>query len=119
MKKVEHAIPFIDIVFQALGALIVVMATFQHVEAVPVNFATVSKEARITTSVNNPLFIVVSKNGLFSGKNKVKLNELKQITKDKEAILRIDKDIPYGMVMEVVSEIQNNAKNISMEVKKK
>jgi len=118
MKKVEHIIPFIDIVFQALGGLIVVMATLQHVEAIPVDFATVSKNVKVTKSAKNPFFVAISKKGLFSGKNKVNMEELKEIIENKEVILRIDKEIAYGTVMETVAGIQNRAKNIALEVKR-
>lgn len=119
MKRVEHVIPFIDIVFQALGALIVVMATLQHVEAIPVNLASVGKEAKVVTNLKSPAFIVMSKSGLFLGNNRISPGELEKAVKNKEIILRVDKDIAYGEVMKTVSEIQNKAKSISLEVKKR
>ena len=118
MKKVEHIIPFIDIVFQALGALIVVMATLQHVEAIPVDLATVGKEARVAKSARNPLFVVISKKGLFSGKREIAPEELAEAVRSREVILRIDKDIAYGKVIQTIAGIQDKAKHIALEVKK-
>ena len=119
MKKVEHVIPSIDIIFQALGALIVVMATLQHVEAIPVNLASVGKEAKVVTNLRSPVFVVMSKKGLFVGKDKLGLNEIERAIRNKEIILRVDKDIAYGEVMKAVSEIQDKAKSISLEVRKR
>lgn len=116
MKKVEHVIPFIDIVFQALGALIVVMATLQHVEAIPVNLASVGKEAKVVTNLKEPVFVVMSKNGLFAGKDKLSPGGLEKAVRNKEIILRVDKDIAYGEVMKAISGIRDKAKSISLEV---
>lgn len=118
MKKTTHVIPFIDIIFQALGVLIVVVATLQHVDAIPVNLATVAKEVTVARRMGKPIFVVLSKKGLFFGREKVTLDGLKDAVKDKEVILRVDKDIPYGRVVEAVSNIQDKAKNIALEVKK-
>jgi len=116
--KAAHTIPFIDIIFQALGALIVVIATLQHVDAIPVNLATVAKEAIVSKRLNDPVFLVISKAGLFLGKERITVNDIDKLTKNREVILRIDRDIPYGRVVEAVSDIQKRAKSISLEVKK-
>jgi len=118
MRKATHMIPFIDIIFQALGALIVVIATLQHVDAIPVNFATVAKEVTVVKRMGKPVFVVLSGKGLFSGREKVTLEALKEVVKDKEVILRVDRDIPYGKVVEAISNIREKAKNIALEVKK-
>jgi len=118
MKRVEHVIPFIDIVFQTLGVLIVVMATLENVESIPVNLATVGKEVAVTKRMRDCIFVAVSKEGLFSGKKKVSREELGEIVAGKEVILRIDKDIRYGRVVEVTSGIQSRAKAVSLEVKR-
>jgi len=118
MRKATHLIPFIDIMFQALGVLIVVVATLQHVDALPVNFATIAKEVAVAKRMGKPVFVVLSKKGLFFGKEKVTLDGLKDVVKNKEVILRVDRDIPYGSVVEAISNIQDKAKNIALEVKK-
>jgi len=118
MRKATHLIPFIDIMFQALGVLIVVVATLQHVDALPVNFATIAKEVVVAKRMGKPVFVVLSKKGLFFGREKVTLDDLKDVVKNKEVILRVDKDIPYGNVVEAISNIQDKAKNIALEVKK-
>ena len=118
MKKTEHMIPFIDIVFQALGVLIVAAATMQHVSALPVNLATVSKDVRVAKRSTKPVFVVLSKKGLFFGKKKATLDSIKRSVDDKEVIFRVDKDVSYGNVVEVISGMQDSAKNIALEVKK-
>ena len=118
MKKTRHVIPFIDIIFQALGALIVVMASLQHVESIPVNFATVAKEVLVSKRIEKPLFVAISGKGVFSGKEKVNEDELKERVKNREVILRVDKDISYGTVVYTVAAIRDRAKNIALEVRK-
>ena len=65
MKRAGYMIPFIDIIFQALGVLIVVVATMQHVDAIPVNLATVAKDVAVVKRSGKPVFVVLSKDGLF------------------------------------------------------
>ena len=102
--------PLVDVM---LVLLIIFMVTApMMMEGVEVNLPQ-TKTKSIKTQ-EDPLILSVTKNGeVFLENHTVKLEDLGQkietvfkYRKEKEVLLRADKDIPYGFVVKVVAEVK-------------
>lgn len=99
--------PFVDVM---LVLLIIFMVTApMMMQGVEVNLPqTTTKNIKTR---EDPLVLTVDKNGeIFLEKNKMKLEDLEtkikgilKYRKDKEILLRADKEVPYGFVIKVVA----------------
>jgi len=119
MKRTEHIIPFVDIIFQTLGVLIVSMTVLEHVESIPVDLARVSKQVKVSQKAQDSVFVAIRRDGIYVGKEKINSNSLiPERIKGKDVILRVDKNIPYGEVVGVISGIRDHAAKLSLEVDK-
>lgn len=116
MKKIEAMIPLLDMTCLTVGVLLVAMTQMQKVVTIPVDFVKVAKEASVSKNIDTPLFIAISKDGIFVEKKQADLKQLKEVANNREVILRIDRAIPYGEVMKLVSEIKQVTKGINLEV---
>jgi len=117
MKKMEAIIPLLDMTCLTVGVLLVAMTQMQKVITIPVDFVKVAKEASVCKKIDAPLFIAISKDGIFVEKKQTDVKQLKDIVSNREVVLRIDRRVPYGEVMKLVSEIKQNAKSINLEVR--
>ncbi len=102
--------PFVDVM---LVLLIIFMVTApMMMQGVEVNLPqTTTKNIKTR---EDPLVLTVDKNGeIFLEKHKMKLEDLEtkvkgilKYRKDKEILLRADKEVPYGFVIKVVAGIK-------------
>ena len=112
-KKLMSEINVTPLVDVMLVLLIIFMVTApMMMEGVDVNLPQ-TKTKSIKTQ-EDPLILSVTKNGdVFLENHTVKLEELGQkietvfkYRKEKEVLLRADKDIPYGFVVKVMAEVK-------------
>ncbi len=102
--------PFVDVM---LVLLIIFMVTApMMMQGVEVNLPQTTTK-RIKTQ-SDPLIITVNKKGeVFLETHRVKLEDLENKTKsifanrrEKDLLLKADKDVPYGIVMQVISRVK-------------
>ncbi len=104
--------PFVDVM---LVLLIIFMVTVpMMMQGVEVNLPKTT--TRNIKTHEDPLILTINKNQqIFLEKHEIKLDGLeKKITKifenrkDKEILLRADKDVPYGFVINVVAKVKRS-----------
>jgi biopolymer transport protein TolR len=104
--------PFVDVM---LVLLIIFMVTApMMMQGVEVNLP--QTKAQSIKTKEDPLILTVSKKGeVFLEEHAVKLEELGakietifKYRREKEMILRADKDIPYGFVIKVMAEVKRS-----------
>jgi biopolymer transport protein TolR len=104
--------PFVDVM---LVLLIIFMVTApMMMQGVEVNLP--ETKAQSIKTKEDPLILTVSKKGeVFLEEHAVKLEELGtkietifKYRREKEMILRADKDIPYGFVIKVMAEVKKS-----------
>jgi biopolymer transport protein TolR len=105
-----NVVPLVDVM---LVLLIIFMVTApMMMVGVDVNLP--QTKAQSIKTQEDPLILTVNKNGeIFLEEHAMKLEELGakietifKYRRDKEVILRADKDIPYGFVINVVAEVK-------------
>jgi biopolymer transport protein TolR len=105
-----NVVPLVDVM---LVLLIIFMVTApMMMVGVEVNLP--QTKAQSIKTQEDPLILTVSKNGeIFLEEHAMKLEELGskietifKYRRDKEVILRADKDIPYGFVINVMAEVK-------------
>jgi biopolymer transport protein TolR len=112
-KKLMSDINVTPLVDVMLVLLIIFMVTApMMMEGVEVNLP--QTKTKSIKSQEDPLILSVTKNGdVFLENHTVKLEDLGQkietvfkYRKEKEVLLRADKDIPYGFVVKVMAEVK-------------
>jgi biopolymer transport protein TolR len=112
-KKLMSEINVTPLVDVMLVLLIIFMVTApMMMEGVDVNLP--QTKTKSIKTMEDPLILSVTKNGdVFLENHTVKLEDLGQkietvfkYRKDKEVLLRADKDIPYGFVVKVMAEVK-------------
>jgi biopolymer transport protein TolR len=102
--------PFVDVM---LVLLIIFMVTApMMMQGVEVNLP--KTETRRIKSQEDPLILTINKKKeIFIGTHRIKLEDLEKKAlrifanrREKEILLRADKDVPYGFVIKVVSRIK-------------
>lgn len=102
--------PFVDVM---LVLLIIFMVTApMMMQGVAVNLPKTAAK-RIKTQADPLILTVNNKKEIFLETHRVKLDDLENKTKrifenrrEKELLLKADKDVPYGYVMEVMSRVK-------------
>ncbi|MCD5401823.1 biopolymer transporter ExbD [candidate division NPL-UPA2 bacterium] len=109
-------LPFIDLIFLSMGTLLLLMTDMEVVESIPIDLVRVGRAQVSSRKIEEPLFVAINKEGIFVGKEKVSAEELISRTKGEEVILRADKDLPFGKVIQLVASLRQKAVNVSLEV---
>ena len=118
--KVKNFLPFLDIMALSLATLLAVLAraNIEKKEVIPVNLVSISKEIGIHKKFNTPLIITIKKRDIFINNKKVSLDTIGDILQKgyEDVLLRIDRDVSYAKVIEVLSVLKRKVSEINLEV---
>lgn len=114
--KMGSLIPLIDIVFLAMGTLLLLITKMEVVEVIPLDLVRVGQAPVSSRKMEGPLFVSINKEGIFMGKEKVGAEELLSRGKGEEIVLRADKNLPFGEVIQLLASLRQKAVSVSLEV---
>lgn len=116
MKSKIAILPFVDLVFLALGGVLACMSQMEIVNALPIEVAHVGKGAAV---VQNDKFTVLTltADGMRFDGEPITVDELSARAANKNIVLRADREIPTQNTMYVIALLAKSGAQVSVEVK--
>lgn len=112
----KNLLPFIDMIFLSMGTLLLLMTDMEVVESIPVDLVRVGRAQVLSRKMDKPLFVAINKEGVFVRKEKINMSELIAKAKGEEVILRADRSLPVGEVIQLVASLRKKAESVSLEI---
>lgn len=109
-------LPLIDLVFLTLGSILGVMTEMERVETLPVDITRVGQGASVVKHGRFEI-VALTKEGLSLNGEVIALNELVTRVAGTDVVLRADRSLPAGRMVEVIAQLVLAGANVSVEVK--
>ncbi len=112
----SSVVPLIDLVFLTLGSVLGAMSQMSTVEALPVELARVGNGSAIVQAGKFEVLSLTDE-GLTHKGDQVSDDQLGQIFKDGDVVLRADQSISAHRMLEVLAELARSGASVTVEVK--
>jgi len=116
MKSQTAILPFIDLVFLALGGVLACMTKMEMVTALPISVTRIGKGSAIVQHEKFAVLTVAADGMSLDGKSITK-DQLPSQVANKKIILRVDKALPTQRTVQVIGELAKAGVEMSIEVK--
>ncbi len=113
--RTQAMMPLIDLVFLTLGSVLAAMTQMERVTALPVELARVGQGAVVVQQGEFDV-LVMKGTGIFLNDEPVDPNALRARLTGRRVVLRVERDLTAGRMMETLAMLHEVATEVSLEV---